>query len=187
MIWHRILTVFAAVLAAFSNVALAAPPEPPAACEASIFLCKGDAAEYGIPGPKGDPGPPGIQGPPGPKGDKGDPGPKGEQGAQGVAGPKGDKGDKGDAGTAGTDGKNGKNGTDGYDATALAAALSTPIWLQQNENFALSLGVGFGGGSEAVGLAGVARLDKSWALHGAIAVDNDGGNTAGRVGVRVGW
>jgi hypothetical protein len=62
-----------------------------------------------------------------------------------------------------------------------------PVWLQQNENFSVSGGVGFSDGGTAVGVTGVMRLDQNWAGFAGGAVSDDGKLWAGKAGVRVGW
>jgi hypothetical protein len=60
--------------------------------------------------------------------------------------------------------------------------------LQQNENFSITGGVGFSdGGETAIGVTGIMRLDKNWAGFVGGAVSTDGGEWAGKAGVRVGW
>jgi hypothetical protein len=102
-------------------------------------------------------------------------------------------GEPGPQGEPGEPGKNGIDGKDGQDfnmdeSLALNAALSLPAWLQQNENFSVSGGLGFSdGGETALGLTGIMRLDQSWAAFGGVAVSTDGGAWAGKAGARVGW
>jgi len=119
---------------------------------------------------------------PGPKGDTGETGPQGEPGPQG---------EQGVAGKDGVDGKDGVNGKDGKDfdmdeSLALSSALSMPVWLGDQENFAVSGGVGFSESNTAFGATGVMRLDKNWSgfVGGAVS---EGGSWAGKAGARVGW
>ena len=96
-------------------------------------------------------------------------------------------------GMDGADGADGADGKDGMDyqsdeALALGAALSMPVWLQQNETGRISGGLGFGeGGETAVGATGVVRIDKNWAAFGGGAVSTQGGAWAGKAGVSYGW
>lgn len=167
-----------------------------------------------IPGPQGPPGPQGEQGTPGEKGDKGDPGetgatgvqgPAGEQGAAGLDGKDGKDGVDGKSGINGTNGTNGKDGAKGatgaqgiagkdgtsYDldsALALSSALSMPVWLGDAETVRISGGVGFANGGEtAIGATGVVRIDRNVAGFIGGAVDTNGDNYAGKVGVSIGW
>jgi hypothetical protein len=139
----------------------------------------GEPGEPGPQGPQGEPGEQGVAGPTGPQGDTGPQGPQGETGPQGIAGLDGKDG---------VDGKNGLNGRD-FDmdeALALGSALSMPTWLQQNENFAISGGVGFSESNTAFGATGVVRFDKNWSgfVGGAVS---EGGAWTGKAGARVGW
>jgi hypothetical protein len=90
------------------------------------------------------------------------------------------------------DGKDGAQGPAGKDfdqgkANALGAALSMPVWLETQEKFAISGGIGFSDdGDAAAGISGVRRLDKNTAAFGGVAVGEDG-RWAGKAGVRVGW
>ena len=62
-----------------------------------------------------------------------------------------------------------------------------PVWLETQEKFAMSAGVGFSDdGDAAFGISGVMRLDKNTAAFGGVAVGEDG-RWAGKAGVRVGW
>lgn len=93
-------------------------------------------------------------------------------------------------GPTGPTGATGAKG-DSFDvnnALALDAALSMPAWLQQNENFSISGGVGFAESSAAIGVTGVMRLDKNWSgfAGGGISTEDDD-IWAGKAGVRVGW
>ncbi len=74
------------------------------------------------------------------------------------------------------------------DLAALAGALSTPVWLEPGENFAISGGLGFGDDATAVGATGVLRLGKNLSgfAGGAFSTDNSD-VWAGKVGLRVGW
>lgn len=116
----------------------------------------------------GEPGPPGPQGPPGANGAQGEPG---EQGPPGPPGP------------AGRDAA----GIDTGDLEALGAAMSMPAWLETDENYSISGGVGFSeGGSTALGATGVVRIDKNIAGFVGFAV-TDQGTWAGKVGARIGF
>ncbi len=71
---------------------------------------------------------------------------------------------------------------------ALNAALSLPAWLETNENFSLTGGVGFSdGGETSLGVTGIARIEGSVSGFAGAAVSTDGGTWAGKAGVRVGW
>lgn len=74
------------------------------------------------------------------------------------------------------------------DALAVAAALSTPAWLETGERFSLSGGFGFSEGAAALGATGLMRFDKNWSgfVGGAVSTD-DSDLWAGRAGVRLGW
>ena len=111
-------------------------------------------------------------------------------GAAGPAGAQGEQGIAGEPGPAGADGKDGRDGLDyqSDEALALGAALSMPVWLQQNETGRISGGLGFSeGGETAVGATGVVRINKSWAAFGGGAVSTQGGAWAGKAGVSFGW
>lgn len=72
---------------------------------------------------------------------------------------------------------------------AISAALSTPIWLEHGENFAISGGLGFSGdGDTALGATGIVRIDKgiSGFAGGAFSTDNSD-QWAGKAGMRVGF
>lgn len=148
---------------------------------------------------------PGPAGPPGPQGPQGEPGPQGVAGLNGETGATGPKGDKGDTGTTGANGKDGatgatgatgaqgiagKNGAD-YDldkSLALSSALSMPVWLGDTETVRISGGVGFANGGEAaIGATGVVRIDRNMSVFVGGAVDTEGDNYAGKVGLSVGW
>ena len=74
------------------------------------------------------------------------------------------------------------------ESLALNAALSLPVWLEHNESVAVSGGLGFAAGGEtALGFTGVLRLDQRASGFAGGAFSTEGGNWAGRVGVRVGW
>lgn len=70
---------------------------------------------------------------------------------------------------------------------AISAALSSPVWLEAGEHFAISSGVGFTEGATAAGATGIARIDKNWSAFAGGAVSTEGGEWAGRGGFRVGW
>lgn len=152
--------------------------------------CTGPAGPAGPPGPVGPAGPTGPQGPAGATGATG---PQGEPGPAGPAGPQGPQGVAGQDGQDGKDGKDGKNGKDGKDfdmdeSLALSAALSLPVWLQQNENFSVSGGVGFSdGGETALGATGIVRLDGNVSAFGGAAFATEGSAWAGKAGLRLGW
>ena len=131
----------------------------PQNCEANPDqpFCSG---QPGPPGPPGEQGPPGQDGQPGPPGPQGPPGPAGRDGAARI-----------DAG----------------DIEALSAAMSMPAWLETDENYSISGGVGFSeGGSTAFGATGVVRIDKNISGFVGFAV-TDQGTWAGKVGARVGF
>jgi hypothetical protein len=74
------------------------------------------------------------------------------------------------------------------DAAALAAALSTPIWLEAGEKFAISGGLGFADNSTALGATALVRIDRNVSGFFGGAVSTEGENTwAGKAGLRVGW
>ncbi len=87
----------------------------------------------------------------------------------------------------------GAKGKDGEDletdeSLALNAALSLPSWLEKGEQYSLTGGAGFADGAEtAVGVTGIVRMDGGTAGFLGGAVSTDGGNWAGKAGVRVGW
>ena len=135
-------------------------------------------------GQPGPPGPPGEQGPPGQDGQPGPPGPQGPPGADGAQGEPGEQGPPGPPGLAGRDGA---AGIDAGDIEALSAAMSMPAWLETDENYSISGGVGFSeGGSTAFGATGVVRIDKNISGFVGFAV-TDQGTWAGKVGARVGF
>jgi hypothetical protein len=74
------------------------------------------------------------------------------------------------------------------DLMAISAALSTPVWLEHGENFAISGGLGFTDDATAVGATGLMRFDKNWSgfAGGAVSTD-DKEMWAGKAGVRLGW
>ena len=158
----------------------------------------------GIQGPVGPTGPAGPAGPPGTgvPGPPGPVGPAGPQGVQGVAGPAGPTGAKGATGAQGIPGPPGPPGSgtaaasqqfkfvDPSAAAALAAALSTPIWLENRENYAISGGVGFasdGINAAALGFTGTMRLGTHAAGFGSVAYEPTQRLWGGRVGARLGW
>jgi hypothetical protein len=73
------------------------------------------------------------------------------------------------------------------DSLALNAALSLPAWLETNENQSLTGGVGFSAGGAALGVTGIRRLDGSISGFAGAAVSTEGGNWAGKAGLRIGW
>lgn len=75
------------------------------------------------------------------------------------------------------------------DLLALSAALSTPVWLEAGERFAVSGGLGFSGdGDTAVGATGVMRFDRNFSGFAGAAVGTENtDNWAGKVGVRAGF
>lgn len=140
----------------------------------------------GTPGPQGPPGPTGPQGPQGVAGTNGDTGPQGIQGlpgAQGVAGPKGETGERGLQGLPGSPGSN----IDANMGIALGIAMGTPIWLEPHERFALGASWGTFEGENALGLAGVMRIDRGLSLNGALGIGETGRQVGTRLGVRYGW
>lgn len=129
----------------------------------------------------GTPGPPGPAGPPG--ADSTVPGPQGEQGPPGPAGA--------DSTVPGPPGPQGIQGVPGFgtpddlaNTRALAAALGTPIWLQETEKWTLSGSIGLSDGSQAIGIGGAIRLQGSTAITGSAAIGE--GEWAGRIGLRFG-
>lgn len=74
------------------------------------------------------------------------------------------------------------------DSAALAAALSTPVWLEPGEKFAISGGLGFSDGSTAVGATGIVRFGSNLSgfVGGAFNTD-DTDLWAGKVGLRAGF
>jgi hypothetical protein len=114
----------------------------------------------------------------------GQPGPPGPPGADGAQGEPGEQGPPGPPGPAGRDGA---AGIDAGDIEALSAAMSMPAWLETDENYSISGGVGFSeGGSTAFGATGVVRIDKNISGFVGFAV-TDQGTWAGKVGARVGF
>jgi hypothetical protein len=74
------------------------------------------------------------------------------------------------------------------EAMALNAALSLPAWLEKDENFSVTGGVGFSGGGEtAIGVTGIVRIEGSVSGFVGGAVSSGGDNWAGKAGVRIGW
>jgi hypothetical protein len=164
-------------------------PEPGKGNEFSGFICgpvQGATGATGPQGPAGATGATGPQGPQGVAGATGATGPQGPAGAMGATGPQGPQGVAGATGATGAQGPAGKDFDQGK-ANALAAALSLPIWLENQEKYAISGGIGFSDdGDAAFGISGVMRLDKNTAAFGGVAVGEDG-RWAGKAGVRVGW
>ena len=117
-------------------------------------------------------GEPSHNGPPGPPGKTGPQGPAGPQGPMGLPGMDGQQGIPGMPGVAGAQGPQGVPGLDARNGAALAAAMSMPVWLERQENFAVSGGFGF---------------DQYTPAFGGAAVDTQYGTWAGKVGGRVGW
>ena len=72
--------------------------------------------------------------------------------------------------------------------TALAAAMSAPVWLGEGETFRISGGVGFTDGEAAVGATGLYKLNRNWAgFAGGAFSANDTSNWAGKVGISAGF
>lgn len=61
-----------------------------------------------------------------------------------------------------------------------------PVWLNPGETFAVSGGVGFSGGEQAIGATGVVRIEGSTSAFAGAAVTTDG-KWSGKAGVRIGW
>jgi hypothetical protein len=75
-----------------------------------------------------------------------------------------------------------------FDAAALAAALSTPVWLEAGENFSISGGLGFSDGSTAVGATGLVRFGKNLSGFAGGAFNTDDTDLwAAKAGLRFGW
>lgn len=116
-------------------------------------------------------------------------------GTPGPAGPKGDTGEKGDPGVAGKDGVDGKDGLAGIagnnvDADlgiAVGIAMSSPVWLEPTENFAVSGSWGQYEGESAFAISGIARIQGSLSATGAVGISDDGRKVGSRIGVRYGW
>jgi hypothetical protein len=70
---------------------------------------------------------------------------------------------------------------------AMSSALAQPAWLEKDERFSLSGGVGFSSEAFALGVTGIVRIQGSLAGYGGFAYSPDRGLWAGRVGARVGW
>ncbi len=72
--------------------------------------------------------------------------------------------------------------------TALAAAMSAPVWLGEGETFRISGGVGFTDGEAAVGATGLYKINKNLAGYagGAVATSNSDVWSA-KAGLSVGW
>lgn len=121
-------------------------------------------------------------GAPGPKGDKGDPGEPGKDGKDGRDGRDGKDGATGPMGPAGPAGSN-ANADLGI---ALGIAMSTPIWLEPGETFAIGGAWGQYEGSHAFAAAGAMRIDKSLSINGAIGLGENGKEFGSRVGFRMG-
>ena len=75
------------------------------------------------------------------------------------------------------------------DLLAIGAAMANPVWLEANERFAVSGGLGFSGdGDTAVGATGVMRFDRNVSGYAGAAVGTENTDLwAGKAGVRVGW
>lgn len=72
--------------------------------------------------------------------------------------------------------------------TALAAAMSSPVWLGDSETFRVSGGVGFTDDAAALGLNGLYRINRNVAAFGGAALSTDDtSNWSGRAGLSVGW
>lgn len=91
------------------------------------------------------------------------------------------------AGMQGPQGVPGLNGNNGFQSGALAAAMSMPVWLERQENFAVAGGFGFDQYTPAFGVTVVGRINQHWSAFGGAAVDTQYGTWAGKVGGRVGW
>jgi hypothetical protein len=70
---------------------------------------------------------------------------------------------------------------------AMAAALSSPVWLNPDENFSVSGGVGFTDSEAALGATGLVRINRTFSAFGGGAFSVDGDEIAGKVGFRAGW
>ena len=166
-------------------------------CEANPDqpFCTGTPGPQGPAGPAGPQGPQGIQGIPGaqgPAGSQGLTGPTGATGPQGVAGVNGSNGAAGPAGATGPQGPQGDVGPPGLNANAdmgvaVSIAMSSPIWLQQGEKFAVSGSWGQFEGRHALGLTGVAKLDTNLDFHAGVGIGEGGKSFGSRVGFRYGW
>ena len=62
-----------------------------------------------------------------------------------------------------------------------------PAWLENQENFSISGGIGFSEGEVAVGATGIMRLNKGVSGFVGGAISQDGRDWAGKAGMRVGW
>ncbi|MGE0366917.1 MAG: hypothetical protein AB7Q00_14415 [Phycisphaerales bacterium] len=71
------------------------------------------------------------------------------------------------------------------ESAALAAALSNPTYLRENEKFSISGGIGFAEDSVAGGATLMLRLDSNVAAYVGGAVSEN--LAAGKGGIRVGW
>jgi hypothetical protein len=114
----------------------------------------------------------------------------GTDGTNGVDGAPGLDGAPGADGAAGAQGPAGPAGRDfEFDkALALSTAASTPIWLQQNQNFAVSGGLGFNENEVAFGGNAVARIPGTpLSAFGGGAVSSDGKSWVVRSGFHAGW
>jgi hypothetical protein len=144
---------------------------------------------------QGTPGPAGPAGPKGDKGDKGDPGiagATGATGAQGAAGATGPAGPTGPTGPAGPQGERGLQGIPGNNVDAnlgiaIGIAMSTPIWLETHERFAVAGSWATFEGENAFGVAGAVRIDRGLSLNGAVGIGETGRQIGTRLGVRMGW
>lgn len=77
---------------------------------------------------------------------------------------------------------------DASDALAVASALSMPVWLGDNEKFAISGGLGFSEDATALGATGVFRINQNLAAFAGGAVSTEHSDVwAGKAGLRVGW
>ncbi len=79
------------------------------------------------------------------------------------------------------------NNIDANMGIAIGIAMSTPIWLEPHERFAVGGSWSTFEGDNALGLAGAIRIDKSLSINGALGIGETGRQVGTRLGVRYGW
>lgn len=71
---------------------------------------------------------------------------------------------------------------------ALAAAMSAPVWLGENETFRVSGGIGFTDGEAAVGATGLLKINKNIAGYAGAAVSTSNSDAwSGKAGLSIGY
>jgi Head domain of trimeric autotransporter adhesin len=70
---------------------------------------------------------------------------------------------------------------------AMAMALGG-VYLPEHQRFAIHTNVGFYNGAQALGVQGIARINRTFTANGGVAYDLTGnGGVGGRVGISAGW